>query len=331
MVEVRQFWKRQVGALVCIALTVAFAAACTPPIRCDGTVTALHDPPGRCLRFGVSTPGGPTAVDEFVRVAETAGKMPSVVLSFSDFASAPPIAELDAVVAFGADPIVTWEPWRWLEGDVYDASEFTLQSIVDGVHDDYLYRWADELAAWGKLVYLRFAHEPNGTWYPWSVAGGTPSEVYVAAWRHVHDLFATKQLRNVKWVWSPNVSFPGSSPTGATYPGDEYVDVVGIDGYNWGASQSWSHWIAPDDLFAPTMDELRGIAPGKPQLVTEVGSADAGGSKAEWIRDLVRLVESRRDVAGFVWFDHDKEADWRMASTPESAVALAEALKTRYR
>ncbi len=65
--------------------------------------------------------------------------------------------------------------------------------------------------------------------------------------------------------------------------------------------------------------------------MTEVGSAEAGGSESEWIRNLVRMIESRRDVAGFVWFDHDKEADWSMASTPESAVALAEALGTRYR
>ncbi len=161
---------------------------------------------------------GSTAVDEFLTVARTVGKAPSVVLSFSDFATAPPIAGLDAVSAFGADPIVTWEPWRWIEGGTYDSSGFALQSIVDGVHDDYLYRWADELTAWGKPVYLRFAHEPNGTWYPWSVAAGTPADVYVAAWRHVHDLFATRRAHNVKWVWSPNVSFPGSSSTGATYP-----------------------------------------------------------------------------------------------------------------
>lgn len=331
MVEVRAGIKRQVGAVVVLALTSVFVAGCARPVTCDGTVTALHADPGPCLRFGVSTPGGSTAVDEFLTVARTVGKAPSVVLSFSDFATAPPIAGLDAVSAFGADPIVTWEPWRWIEGGTYDSSGFALQSIVDGVHDDYLYRWADELTAWGKPVYLRFAHEPNGTWYPWSVAAGTPADVYVAAWRHVHDLFATRRAHNVKWVWSPNVSFLGSSSTGATYPGDDYVDVVGVDGYNWGTSQPWSHWIAPTDLFVPTMDELRRIAPGKPQLVTEVGSAEAGGSKSEWIRNLVRMIESRRDVAGFVWFDHDKEADWSMASTPESAVALAEALGTRYR
>ena len=152
----------------------------------------------------------------------------------------------------------------------------------------------------------------------------------MAAWRHIHDLFASKSVRNVKWVWAPNVSFEGSSPTGATYPGSDYVDVVGVDGYNWGTSQPWSHWIAPRDLFGPTLDELRRIAEDDPLLITEVGCADAGGSKGEWISEFVTYLESRGDVAGFVWFDHDKETNWRLASTPESAAAFAEALGKRF-
>ncbi|MBM4575487.1 hypothetical protein GS415_03245 [Rhodococcus hoagii] len=115
----------------------------------------------------------------------------------------------------------------------------------------------------GEAGVSAFAHEPNGTWYPWSVAAGTSRRCLrrglAARARPVRD---PARAHNVKWVWSPNVSFPGSSSTGATYPGDDYVDVVGVDGYNWGTSQPWSHWIAPTDLFVPTMDELRRIAPG---------------------------------------------------------------------
>ncbi|MGU3437512.1 glycoside hydrolase family 26 protein [Actinomycetes bacterium M1A6_2h] len=283
------------------------------------------------LRFGVSTPGGPSAVDEFAKVTDIAGQAPTVVLSYADFTTPPPIDGLNDVDALGAQSIVTWEPWRWQSGARFDSTEFSMASIAAGAHDDYLYRWADELRNWGKPIYLRFAHEQNGTWYPWSVAGGTPSNTYVAAWRHVHDVFASARTENVQWVWSPNVSFDGSTPSAESYPGADYVDVVGLDGYNWGTSLPTTHWIAPSDLFGASLDEMRSIAPDKPIVIAEVGSSDSGGDKAQWITSLVEFLDEQEDVTAFVWFDHDKEADWRLSSTPESAAAFADALGRKFR
>lgn len=316
-------------ALLAGALLPLAACARTTPCTPENPLSAPA--PHGCLRLGVSTPGGATAEHEFQRVTSIVGRAPSIVLSYSDFASAPPIEGLQAVARLGADPMVTWEPWRWLDNGGYDTESFTLQSIADGAHDDYLYWWADSLAAFKRTIYLRFAHEPNGTWYPWSATKGTPPSTYVAAWRHIHRIFEEKSATNVKWVWAPNVSFPGSTSISETYPGADFVDVVGIDGYNWGTSQASSHWIAPRDLFDPTVKELRAMAPGKPMVVTEVGCTDLGGDKAAWIRQLVSYLNRDRNIAGFIWFDHDKETDWRMGSTPESAAAFAEELGRRYR
>ena len=284
-----------------------------------------------CLRFGVSTPGGPTAEREIRRVASLVGRAPTIVLSYSDFASPPPIAGLQAVRRLGAEPMVTWEPWRWLGEGQYDTQSFTMQSIADGAHDDYLNQWADSLAGFGDVVYLRFAHEANGTWYPWTAEQGTSPKTYVQAWRHIHQLFATRGAANVKWVWAPNVSFPGSTSIVETFPGADVVDVVGVDGYNWGSARATSHWIAPRDLFGPTIEEVRAIAAGKPVVLTEVGSTDSGGDKAQWVRQLLDFLHSDKRIAGFIWFDHDKETDWRIASTPESAAAFAEELRRSYR
>ena len=160
--------------------------ACEPaPRECPPTISPLHGPAGDCLRFGVSTPSGPLRPAEVAAVTDLVGVRPTVNLFFEDFTAIPPIAALDAVVASGAEPVVTWEPWRHLGGDDYDWGAFTMSSIVAGAHDDYLYRWADELVAWGGIVYLRFAHEPNGDWYPWGmhVNGNTPQS-YIDAWRH---------------------------------------------------------------------------------------------------------------------------------------------------
>lgn len=87
-------------AVIAVGLAVAMSTAvgCAPPVDCDAVITPLHEPVGACLRFGVSTPGGPTAVDEFERVAEIAGTAPTVVLSFSDFAAPPPVADRKSVV-----------------------------------------------------------------------------------------------------------------------------------------------------------------------------------------------------------------------------------------
>ena len=149
---------------------------------------------------------------------------------------------------------------------------------------------------------------------------------YVQAWQRLHDIFSVQQAENVTWVWAPTVV--GSGALTDWYPGDEYVDVLGIDGYNWGSSLPWCQWIEPEDLFATMLDQLRIVCSDKPILVTEVGCAESGGRKADWITRLVDFLSHQRDVMGFVWFEHYKETDWRITSTPESAAAMASALRT---
>lgn len=328
------------GALVALSCTYVTAA-----VGCGGTATDVaaptsfgtttsvdsETPQQNSLRFGVSTPGGATATQQFEQVTAAAGQAPTLVLSYADFTTEPPIAGLDAVSEAGADPLLTWEPWKWEQGAQFDSARFAMPTFVRGDHDPYIARWAEQLRDWNKTVYLRFAHEQNGTWYPWSTARGTDPATYVAAWKHVHDIFRAAGATNVKWVWSPNVSFEGSTPMSQTYPGSDFVDVVGLDGYNWGTSAPDTKWTPPAELFGPSLNEVRAIAPAKPIVIAEVGSTDQGGSKPDWIRDLIAFLDAQPDVTAFVWFDHDKEADWRFTSTPDSAAAFAEALGRTYR
>jgi beta-mannanase len=166
----------------------------------------------------------------------------------------------------------------------------------------------------------------NGDWYPWSagVNGNTAAD-YVDAWRHVHDVFTAHGADDVRWVWAPNVVHPGSTPLPALYPGDAYVDVLGVDGYNWGTSVSWGSWVSGRQVFEQTFAELRVLAPTKPLLVTETASSELGGSKSAWVQDLVTW-SAGQGLLGVIWFDEDKETDWRMASSPGSAAAFAAAL-----
>jgi beta-mannanase len=312
-------------ALTAGILTAASPASAATTGQAASAAPAVSD---ARLRFGVATPGGPTAGTELDQVATQVGESPSIVLSYADFTQSPPIAALDSVAARGAETLLTWEPWE--AGAGTDQPGFSNASVIAGDHDAYLRQWGSELAAWGDPVYLRYAHEMNGDWYPWAEGvDGNGAGSYAAAWRHVHDVVAAQGAANVRWVWTPNVPYTGSTDLAGLYPGDAYVDVVGLDGYNWGTGITGHSWVQPADLFGSGLERLRGIAPGKPVIVAETASSEVGGSKARWDQDLVAYLQAQPDVQAFVWFDMDKEADWRIGSSASSATALRDALAAR--
>jgi len=247
---------------------------------------------------------------------------------FVDFGQPAPIAALNAVHARGAVPMITWEPWRWGGGTQQPA--YSLDRIAAGDRDGYLRRWAAALRSWGHPVTVRFGHEMNGSSYPWSegVNGNRPGD-YVAAWRHVLDVFASAGADKVSWMWSPTTPYPGSTSLAELYPGAEYVDEVALDGYNWGRSEWWSRWTPPAALFATGLGALRSIAPGKPIVIAETASAERGGSKADWIWGLLAYLGGQRGITGFIWFQHSKEHDWRLDSSPAAAAAFSGALARR--
>lgn len=280
------------------------------------------------LRFGVATAGGPLAGGELDEVAQLAGESPSSILFYKDFLQSPPIAEMNSVRARGAVPLITWEPWAWGGGTEQPA--YSLDRIAAGDFDAHITQWGQALTAWGYPVQLRFAHEMNGNWYPWAEGvNGNQTGDYVNAWRHVHDVVAATGAGNVSWVWSPNVPYYGSTDLAGLFPGVGYVDVVALDGYNWGTSASWSGWISPQDLFAPGIAQLRALAPGVPILISETASSEAGGNKAAWNTALVSYLAAQPDVVGFVWFHLQKETDWRINSSATSASAFKSALEAR--
>ncbi|MHA7286985.1 glycoside hydrolase family 26 protein [Arthrobacter sp. MDT3-44] len=292
-------------------------------------VDPVPAPPGtRTIRFGVGTNGGAAAGGELDEVAALAGEAPSIVLSYKDFNQAAPLAELDAVRARGAETLLTWEPWTWGGGTEQPA--YSLDRIAAGDFDTYLREWGTALGQWGQPVYLRFAHEMNGNWYPWAEGvNGNGAGDYIAAYRHVHDVVASTGATNISWVWNPNVPYWGSTPLDQLYPGGDYVDVVALDGYNWGTSQSWSAWQEPEVLFGEGITQLRQLAPGTPIMIAETASSEVGGSKPQWITTLFRYVSAQQDVVALVWFHINKEADWRINSTSASADAFRAGLAAR--
>jgi beta-mannanase len=218
----------------------------------------------------------------------------------------------DASASDGALPLLAWEPWEPGAGTA--QPEYALSRIVEGSHDTYIASFAIQVRDWGRPLGLRFLHELNAQHYPWCVGlNGNSSQDAVAAWLHVRDIFREVGADNVVWVWSVNVQAPGYTPYRSIYPGDKNVDWLGVDGYNGGSALPWGGWRSPEELFGPSIDELRAVS-SRPLLITEVGSTELGGDKAQWIADLFTFA-LERNVRGVIWFEFNKETDWRVRSS----------------
>lgn len=277
--------------------------------------------------FGLTVPWGTFDATAWAGRSSTLGAAPRYALWYASFVEAPDPAKLAAVAAAGAVPVLTWEPW---DPARKNQKAFALARFLAGDHDAIVRRWGDALAAYGGPVHLRFAHEMNAGSYPWAVGvNGNTAAQYVAAWRRVHDLLRSRGATRVVRVWSPNVSFPGSAPIASVYPGAQHVDVVGVDGYNWGTVRRGSTWQNPAQVFGPTLAELRRVAPGKPLLLAETASTEKGGDKARWVTELFAWAAAQGDVTGLVWFDENKETDWRVASSAASLAAFRSAVAPR--
>lgn len=231
-----------------------------------------------------------------------------------------------AVSDRGSVPLVTWEPWDYRLG--VDQPDFSLAKIARGDFDRYAADWATALREVDRPILLRFAHEMNGAAYPWSAGsnGNSPSD-YVQAWRRLVTVFRDVGATNAQWVWCPQPESPTSVPLDLCFPGDDLVDVIGLDGYNAGAAADWGGWLSFSEIFGPLRETVGTITTGRPLMIAETGCAEEGGSKAEWIaRTFLREIpEHFPDVFAVVWFDERREADWRLTSS-EAALAAAKAV-----
>jgi cellulose synthase/poly-beta-1,6-N-acetylglucosamine synthase-like glycosyltransferase len=247
-----------------------------------------------------------------------------IVMSFADWRTErPDLTMLQDIADRGSIPEITWEPWAASSGRA-DQPAFALARIANGAFDGLVWQWARDLAWHHGPVRLRFAQEMNTTTYPWSErrSGNAPGD-YVRAWRHVHDIFAQAGATNVRWVWSPLASTLQPATVRAMYPGDPYVDVVGLSGFNGGTETGWSTgWRTFRAIFGPALGVVRRAAPAKPVEISEVGSAEGGGDKARWIHDAFAFARANPRIEALLWFDLDKEADWRIDSSQRAGRAF---------
>ncbi len=147
-----------------------------------------------------------------------------------------------AHVAKGGIVTFSWHPRNPLTGgDSWDISSGeVVEYVLDGgaghgMFMEWLGRTADFLLslrdADGKLIPLVFRpwHENIGTWFWWGGKLCTP-EQYIALYRLTRDYMTSRGLDNIVWAYSPNSDISAEEYF-SRYPGDEYVDILGVDQY----------------------------------------------------------------------------------------------------
>lgn len=239
----------------------------------------------------------------------------------------------DNVYDAGAVPHITWEPWDFDRA----CTKFSLDKITIGKCDDYIRSFAKDVKAYGKQIFLRWAQEMNGFWYPWDGSHNfnDPSR-YIDAYRHIRDIFTEEGVTNIAWVWSPEITGDLAIDDPIYdfrnyYPGDEYVDWVGMDGLNFGPTQdAASEWKSFYDLFSEAYNNLKEAYPYKPMMICTMGSAELGGNKAEWVKDAFSNVKSMNKIKIISLFNIEKEANWCIDSSDESLESFRIAVSDPY-
>lgn len=256
-----------------------------------------------------------------------AGKKLALINWYISWPTAFPSAEADLAAANGSIPLITWEPFL--------GAVNTLEAIASGNCESYVRGFFRAAKNWGRPLFLRFAHEMNGDWYPWSGqqnGGSSAPAKFIAAWRYIYNVKTSEAANNVYLVWSPNCqSHPAEVWNDLVnyYPGDAYVDWIGLDGYNWGTSGGGT-WSSFEQIFSAAYTTLTGLT-AKPLMIPEFSSAEEGGSKATWITEAFAKIKSDYPrIKAVCWFNIDKERDWRINSSPSAEAAYKNALQESY-
>lgn len=238
------------------------------------------------------------------------------------------ISQLNVVKANGWRPMISTNPY-FFDRCVSNGKNI-YKATMDGDCDGFLADTAKNLKSYGSPVFLRFAWEMNIDSMEWSIqkTGSTPAE-YVQAWRRFHDIAVREGATNILWVFSPNIITPTSISYSSLYPGSGYVDWTGLDGYNWGTTQSWSKWESFSTVFRNSYNSLLSVAPGKPMMIAEVNTTDVGGDKSAWYTDAlsVQIPNNFPQIKAIVFYNENRSAkegvNWLIDISPQSLEAFS--------
>lgn len=274
------------------------------------------------ILFGVALDGYPILHNRISGPTKNLSFTPEIIQFYLQWPERPghgvfPTESLDAIWNSGAVPCITWEPMY-----INTGKEFAISAskILSGEYDAYIDAFREGAAKWNKPLLIRFAHEMNLNRYHWGgekiAYGASSPEIYKALYRYVVTRMRQNSNARIAWVFSPNAeSVPSESwnTVAAYYPGEDVVDVLGMDGYSWYTAKP-GETSAGDQSFRSVFSSLyQSLRPlsSKPLLVFETATMGDPAYKKDWLIDAFDTAH-RWGIDGIVWFDANKERDWSL-------------------
>jgi hypothetical protein len=261
--------------------------------------------------FGAAVDDLPTGRDRLPALEAELGRPVGIASTYVDWSHVFPGRDERWMSAGGKRKVLlSWEPWK-----------IRFSDITSHRKDSYLQSVADAMRTFPADLYVRPWPELNGSWSTWQPTpdggkrdGGTPAE-FVAAWRYVVSFFRDRGVRNLKFVFNVDASNgPGSTPVRGIWPGSAYVDVLGIDGFNW----SEGRWRSFEEIFAPMYAAMTGLDPKLPVWIAEFGCAP-NPARPRWLAEMMTTRAFPR-LRAVVYFDVRSHEDWRLDAADRRAI-----------
>ena len=268
-------------------------------------------PPGK-FYLGAREKGVPGPWEKMLRFGQMADSHPDLALYYSDWKEPFRLGFAQTAARYRATVLVQMQSW-----------ETPLRAIAAGRYDRYLNSYAASVRRFRHPVVIGFDHEMNGAWYPWGHSH-QPASDFVAAWQHIVTVFRKARAANVTWLWTISHDSKGTGPLPRYWPGDGYVDWVGLDGYYYHRQDSFY------TVFGKKIRQIRKTT-RKPILLSEVGIGPIAG-QARKIPGLFAGIKLWH-LLGLVWFDVAQREppyhqDWRLEGHPRAVAAFRQGLSS---
>ena len=233
-------------------------------------------------------------------------------------------------------------PFLWYDLEKWMGRRGGLDVILSGKWDSIMQTHAQNARKIGEKqggFFFRILHEMNirKQWPPWR---GEPKK-YKMTWKHIWHIFNEEGANEyATWVFNPySSSSRGVDSWEWYYPGDKYVDWIGIDGYNFGGFTSQTTRYPTQsffNLFVIDYNKMRKYYPNKPMMLVEVGMHESK-SKPKWVAEAFETTKNDfPGIKALIWWSINwshlefKNYDSRINSSEASFEAYKKGVSDPY-
>ncbi len=268
----------------------------------------------------------------------------TAALDYMYFGEEAPIAGMETAYKQGKLVELTMQISTVMHANLNGYNPFF--EVLDGTRDDYIRELARSLRDFEHPFMFRLNNEMNTDWTSY---GGAciinEPELFKKVWIHIYEIFEDEGVDNAMWVFNPNDrNCPPNEYNHFVnyYPGNEYVQIFGITGYNTGtyyAEVFGEEWREFETIYDNIYKACEPYFSKFPWIITEFSSSSVGGDKVQWINNMFDVLPKYENLKIAIWFcsvDYDFRYDiednviarpYLLDETPETAKAFGDGLK----